>query len=93
MKKLKEVSDEGSSGGYESDYKIESRKRVIKLKDKKAKLTEISGAKPPKKSKFLELEADEGSFSEEDDEENEIPRAAKGKLTSINIFCRLHSSI
>lgn len=83
MKKLKELSDE-ESGDYDSDYKIESRKRVIKLKSKKEKLIEKT-AKPPK-SKFLELEADEGSASDEEEGEFDFPRAARGNIYSLITF-------
>lgn len=78
-KKLKDLSDEESSG-YESDQQVlKKKKRVIKLKEKKKteKLQNSVKFKPPK-SKFLELEADEGSDSGDSDCERELPRAAKG---------------
>lgn len=58
---------------------IETRKRVIKLKNKKKALQEKPTLKKkPPKSKFLELEADVGSASEDEDLEREIARPTKG---------------
>ena len=77
-KKLKDLSDEESSG-YESDQQVLKKKRVIKLKEKKkTEKTQNSVKFKPPKSKFLELEADEGSDSGDSDFERELPRAAKG---------------
>lgn len=58
---------------------VETRKRVIKLKNKKNSEKPQSSVKAMRpKSKFLELEADEGSASDDSDCEREISRPAKG---------------
>ena len=92
-KKPNHLSDDESDGGYDSGnssssdgvHQIETRKRVLKLKQKKkvgfkSKAAPTSAQAKPMKSKFLELEADVGSASDEgEDEEREITRPAKGK--------------
>jgi hypothetical protein len=77
-KPSKKLSDDESDGGYDSGnssssdlHQIETRKRVLKLKEKKKVAfksrppTSGPSAKvKPIKSKFLELEADVGSASD-----------------------------
>ncbi len=85
-KKLKENSDE-ESGGYESDeLMIETRKRAIKLKEKKktAKKVVMKPKFKPIKSKFLETEADEGSASNDENDEQEISKPAKGNNKNLS---------
>ena len=90
---MKDVSDE-ESAGYDSGHssssgeqKFENRKRVLKLKEKKKSIKKAGASVAgnsmvkvkPMKSKFLELEADEGSASDDsEDHEREITRKAKG---------------
>jgi hypothetical protein len=59
---------------------IETRKRAIKLKEKKktAKKVVMKPKFKPIKSKFLEIEADEGSASNDENDDQEIFESAKG---------------